>query len=84
LVRLNPKSGELHSFSTLDGLPGGNIYSITEDNNGALWIYSSGGLSKLIKNAPVDKYSFVNYDAQDGLEGLAQSTTVLKNHRFEK
>jgi serine phosphatase RsbU (regulator of sigma subunit)/ligand-binding sensor domain-containing protein len=81
LVRLNPKSGELHSFSTLDGLPGGNIYSITEDNNGALWIYSSGGLSKLIKNAPVDKYSFVNYDAQDGLEGLAQSTTVLKNEK---
>jgi serine phosphatase RsbU (regulator of sigma subunit)/ligand-binding sensor domain-containing protein len=81
LVRLDPKSGELHSFSTSDGLPGGNIYSITEDNNGALWIYSSGGLSKLIKNAPIDKYSFVNYDAQDGLEGLAQSSTVLKNEK---
>ncbi|MGB5893502.1 MAG: two-component regulator propeller domain-containing protein, partial [Ignavibacteriaceae bacterium] len=81
LVRLDPKSGEMHSFSTSDGLPGGNIYSITEDNNGALWIYSSGGLSKLIKNAPVDKYSFVNYDAQDGLEGLAQSSAVLKNEK---
>ncbi len=79
LVRVDPKLGELHSFSTSDGLPGGNIYSINEDNNGALWIYSSGGLSKLIKNAPVDKYSFVNYDVQDGLEGLTQSSAVWKN-----
>ncbi len=78
-IRVDTKSGELHSFSTADGLPGGNIYSITEDNNGALWIYSSGGLSKLIKNAPIDKYSFVNYDVQDGLEGLAQSSAVWKN-----
>ena len=81
LVRVDSQTHELHSFSTADGLPGGNIYSITEDNNGALWIYSSGGLSKLIKNAPVDKYSFVNYDAQDGLEGLTQSSAVWKNEK---
>ncbi len=80
-VRLDPKSGEFHSFSTEHGLPGGNIYSITEDNNGALWIYSSGGLSKLNKNAPIEKYSFVNYDLQDGLEGLTQSSAVLKNEQ---
>jgi serine phosphatase RsbU (regulator of sigma subunit)/ligand-binding sensor domain-containing protein len=80
-VRLDPRSGELHSFSTEHGLPGGNIYSITEDNNGALWIYSSGGLSKLNKNAPIDKYSFVNYDLQDGLEGLTQSSAVWKNEQ---
>ena len=78
-VRLDPKTGKINLFTTADGLPGGNIYSIVEDNSGALWIYSSGGLSKLIKNAPVDKYSFVNYDMQDGLEGLTQSTAVMKN-----
>jgi serine phosphatase RsbU (regulator of sigma subunit) len=80
-VRLDPRTGELHSFSTEHGLPGGNIYSITEDNNGALWIYSSGGLSKLNKNAPIEKYSFVNYDLQDGLEGLTQSSAVWKNEQ---
>ena len=78
-VRLNPKTGMLNSFTTLDGLPGGNIYSIVEDNNGALWIYSSGGLSKLNKNAPIDKYTFVNYDVHDGLDGLAKTTAVWKS-----
>ena len=78
-VRLDPKSGKLHSFTTRDGLPGGNIYSVVEDNNGALWIHSSGGLSKLNKNAPVDKYSFVNYDLHDGLDGLATTTAVWKS-----
>ena len=78
-VRLDPKSGKLNSFTTRDGLPGGNIYSVVEDNNGALWIYSSGGLSKLNKNAPVDKYSFVNYDIHDGLDGLAKTTAVWKS-----
>ena len=78
-VRVDTKTGELKSFSTVDGLPGGNIYSITEDNNGALWIYSSGGLSKLNKNAPIDKYSFVNYDVHDGLDGLASTTAVWKS-----
>ena len=81
LVRLDTQSGKLNSFTTTDGLPGGNIYCITGDNNGALWIYSSGGLSKLNKNAPVKDYSFVNYDAQDGLEGLSSSTAVWKNEK---
>ncbi|MBU2491576.1 MAG: SpoIIE family protein phosphatase [Bacteroidetes bacterium] len=78
-LRLDPKTNELKSFTTLDGLPGGNIYSITEDNFGALWIYSSGGLSKLNKNAPIEKYSFINYDSKDGLDGLTSTTAVWKN-----
>jgi serine phosphatase RsbU (regulator of sigma subunit)/ligand-binding sensor domain-containing protein len=78
-VRLDPRTNQLNSFSTDDGLPGGNIFSISEDNNGALWIYSSGGLSRLNKNAPIEDYSFVNYDVRDGLEGLAQTTAILKN-----
>lgn len=79
LVRLNINNGELNSFTTTDGLPGGNIYNITEDQNGALWIYSSGGLSKLNKNAPIKDYSFVNYDTQDGVDGLANSTAIWKD-----
>jgi ligand-binding sensor domain-containing protein len=79
LVRVDGQTDSLVSFTTADGLPGGNIYSITEDFNGALWIYSSGGLSKLNKNAPLDEYSFVNYDLKDGLEGLTPSSAVWKD-----
>ena len=79
LIRLNPQTNEFKIFSTSDGLPGGIISSLIEDNFGALWIYSSGGLSKLNKNAPVDEYVFVNYDNRDGIEGLIRSTAVWKN-----
>ncbi len=73
LIRLNPETNKLNIFNTADGIPGGIIYSIVEDNLGALWISSSGGLSKLNKNAPIDKYVFVNYDSKDGLESLSKN-----------
>lgn len=78
-LRVDVKSNSVNVFTTADGLPGGNIYGIVEDDFGALWIYSSGGLSKLNKNAPIKKYSFVNYNAQDGIEGLTTSTAVFKD-----
>ncbi|MCF6270955.1 MAG: SpoIIE family protein phosphatase [Melioribacteraceae bacterium] len=79
LIRLDPQTDEYNIFTTDEGLPGGIISSIVEDNFGALWIYSSGGLSKLNKNAPIDEYVFVNYDNRDGIEGLTQSKAVWKN-----
>jgi serine phosphatase RsbU (regulator of sigma subunit)/ligand-binding sensor domain-containing protein len=81
LVRLDPESGKINKFTTEEGLPGGIIYSIIEDNKGALWINTSGGLSKLNKNAPVEKYTFINYDSRDGLKGHSQQRTnaVWKN-----
>jgi len=81
LVRLDPQSDEFKVFSTSEGLPGGIIYSITEDNNEALWIHSSGGLSKLNKNAPIDEFVFVTYDSYDGIEGITQSGAVWKNEK---
>jgi serine phosphatase RsbU (regulator of sigma subunit)/ligand-binding sensor domain-containing protein len=81
LIRLDPESGKLDIFTTEEGLPGGIIYSIIEDNNGALWINNSGGLSMLNKNAPIEKYVFINYDSRDGLTGHSQerTTAVWKN-----
>jgi ligand-binding sensor domain-containing protein len=79
LIRLNPDTDEINVFTTVDGIPGGIIYSTVEDNYGALWIHSSGGLSKLNKNAPIDKYVFVNYDSKDGLEGLASNIAIWKD-----
>ncbi|MDX1700599.1 MAG: two-component regulator propeller domain-containing protein, partial [Melioribacteraceae bacterium] len=35
LVRVDPKTGNLKRFTTDDGIPGGNIFSISEDHNGA-------------------------------------------------
>lgn len=79
LIRVDSNTDELSIFSTEEGLPGGIIYSIIEDNLGALWIYSSGGLSKLNKNAPISEYAFVNYDNRDGIEGLTNSRAVWKD-----
>jgi len=79
LIRLDPQTDEVNTFSTSDGLPGGIVSSIVEDNIGAIWIYSSGGLSKLNKNAPLNEYVFVNYDNRDGIEGIIRSVAVWKN-----
>jgi len=81
LIRLDPESEKLDIFTTEEGLPGGIIHSIIEDNSGALWINTSGGLSKLNKNAPIEKYAFINYDSRDGLKGHSQerTTAVWKN-----
>ena len=47
------------------------ISTITEDLQGNLWINTSGGLSKLTKNAPRDKWNFVNFDTRDGLQSYS-------------
>ncbi len=83
LIRVDSNTDELSVFSTEEGLPGGIIFSIVEDNLGALWIYSSGGLSKLNKNAPIKEYAFVNYDSRDGIEGLTSTRAVWKDESGE-
>jgi two-component sensor histidine kinase len=49
------------SFSTKNGLAGDNIYGITQDNDGFIWIGTETGLSRF------DGTSFKNYTAEDGL-----------------
>lgn len=60
LVRYD--GNEFTTFNTSNGLIGNNVWSITEDENGDLWLGCYGaGISKF------DGRNFTNYDTADGL-----------------
>lgn len=73
LLRFDPATEKIDKYVQKDGLPSNQINSIVEDLEGNLWINSSAGLSKLNKNAPKDKWNFVNFNAQDGLQSFTNS-----------
>jgi signal transduction histidine kinase/ligand-binding sensor domain-containing protein len=73
LIRFDPSTEKIEKYSQKDGLPSNQINSIIEDLQGNLWINTSAGLSKLNKNAPKDKWNFVNFDTRDGLPGFSNS-----------
>jgi signal transduction histidine kinase/ligand-binding sensor domain-containing protein len=73
LLRLDPSTEKIDKFEQKDGLPSNQINSIIEDLDGDLWISTSAGLSKLNKKLPKDKWNFVNFDVQDGLQNLSVS-----------
>jgi serine phosphatase RsbU (regulator of sigma subunit)/ligand-binding sensor domain-containing protein len=73
LLRFDAETEKIERYDQNDGLPSNQINSIVEDLKGNLWINTSAGLSKLDKNVPKDKWNFVNFDAQDGLQGFTTS-----------
>jgi len=73
LIRFDPVTEKVEKYSQKDGLPSNLVNSIIEDLQGNLWISTSAGLSKLNKNAPKDKWNFVNFDTRDGLQGFSSS-----------
>jgi serine phosphatase RsbU (regulator of sigma subunit) len=73
LLRFDPASEKIDKYDQKDGLPSNQINSIVEDLDGNLWINTSAGLSKLNKNISKDKWNFVNFNAQDGLQGFTSS-----------
>jgi len=73
LIRFDPITEKIEKFGQKDGLPSSTVNSIIEDLQGNLWISTSGGLSKLNKNAPKDKWNFVNFDIKDGLQRFSSS-----------
>jgi len=73
LLRFDPATEKIDKFDQKDGLPSNQISSIIEDFEGNLWINTSAGVSKLNKKDPINKWNFVNFDAQDGLQGVTSS-----------
>jgi serine phosphatase RsbU (regulator of sigma subunit)/ligand-binding sensor domain-containing protein len=73
LLRFDPATEKIDRYDQKDGLPSNQINSIIEDLEGNLWINTSAGLSKLNKNAPREKWNFVNFDVRDGLQGFTAS-----------
>jgi signal transduction histidine kinase/ligand-binding sensor domain-containing protein len=73
LLRFDPATEKIDMYNQKDGLPSNQINSILEDLEGNLWINTASGVSKLNKNLPKDNWNFVNFDAQDGLQGFTTS-----------
>ncbi|QQS36629.1 MAG: response regulator [Ignavibacteriales bacterium] len=61
----NEKSNSFIHFMEKDGLPSNTVQSITEDENGILWIGTTNGLSRF----DTESKSFKNFDVSDGLQG---------------
>ena len=64
LLRYNPASGEMQSYSTAAGLPNETVYGILPDGSGSLWMSTNKGLSRF---NPAEEH-FTNFDAGDGLQ----------------
>ena len=63
------QSYELKAFSIADGLPQSQVYDITEDHNGNLWLGTRGG-----GVAKFDGVDFKVFTTQDGLVSNFVST----------
>lgn len=69
LNRLDPRTEKFRLYTTADGLPTNLTESILPGENGELWIGTQFGLSQMIPNEALDKVTFINYSASDGLSG---------------
>jgi len=65
LGRYDPITKQFTSYTTSDGLSGNTVYSIEEDFQGALWVSTDKGLSKIIP----ETMTIRNYRVEDGLQG---------------
>jgi serine phosphatase RsbU (regulator of sigma subunit) len=68
--RFDPETETFYSNVSIPDLPQTAINSLVEDFNGNLWISSSGGITKLIRETE-DEYnwSITNFDSRDGVPG---------------
>jgi len=47
IYRIDRKSGEIHRFSKIDGLPANDVYGLSVDRHGGLWAGTGRGLVRL-------------------------------------
>ena len=83
----NPADGFSRSFFKEDGLMNNNIRSITEDNQGRIWVSASYGISCIgVKNERNGySFSFSNFNHLDGVIGnefLPRSVKKSKNNQL--
>jgi len=71
LVEFHTNSEMFTNYTDQDGLPSNSTLSIQEDNYGNLWMSSIAGLTKIIRTPGESKYTFINIDVADGLQGYS-------------
>ena len=64
LLKFNPKSNSLSSFTENDGLPDNVVLGILPDSSGNLWLSTNKGISRFNPESSM----FKNYDVNDGLQ----------------
>lgn len=64
IIAFDTESDQCKLFTSENGLPSDQIMSIVEDNQGNIWVSTSGGLSML----DIRNHKFINYDTYDGLQ----------------
>jgi signal transduction histidine kinase/ligand-binding sensor domain-containing protein/AraC-like DNA-binding protein len=67
----NPATGKFRNIIKEDGLPDNTLLDFREDDSHNIWVSTLNGLSNIIVSGPKNalKFSFVNYNETDGLQG---------------
>jgi len=66
LTKLNPRTKNVITYTTEEGLPDNTINSIVEDNNGYLWLSTNNGISRFDPR----KQRFKNSGIDNGIQGF--------------
>lgn len=74
LFTYNPETGVKNNYSTAHGLSSSTVNAIENEGIKALWVSTNTGISRF----DLDKATFTNYHADDGLQG----TEFYKNASF--
>jgi signal transduction histidine kinase len=83
--RFDPITEHFMRFTEEDGLTTNLTESILPGDNGEMWVSTQSGLSQMVPGKLPGKFTFINYNADDGLGGdtfLAQAATRTADGKF--
>ncbi len=69
LSRFDTETEHFTNFTQKEGLPTNILTGIVPGDDGELWITSQSGISNMVTNPVIEKITFINYFAEDGLGG---------------
>ncbi len=79
LNKFDPVKETFKVYTEDDGLPTNYIASILPGEDNVLWLSTINGISKMVTDSESKQVTFVNYDTEDGIEGMAfNAGTALK------
>ena len=70
LNKFDPVKETFKVYTEDDGLPTNYIASILPGDGNDLWIATRNGISKMVTDSETKQVTFVNYDTEDGIEGM--------------